>query len=776
MPIQLPNLDDRRYQQLVDESLARIPVHTPEWTNFNQSDPGVTLVEMFAFLTESLLYRCNQIPERNRRKFLQLLGVPLSPAAAATGLITLSNDRGPLETVTLSQDVEVRAGKISFRTEQGLDVLPVEAQVYFKAVRVQPSADQTDARAAYDRDMAHYQQLYEALGDGSTPPDLQLYEPVALSSRGTQGVDVGNETVDQKLWIALLLRANDKPVTDIILGQARKALAGKTLSLGLVPQITADDLQRRLAPGGDNAASTATLTVEMPSLSATGGLPANRQPSYRVLATVPVPVEPQTFDVTLPTDENQFKIWNNLDPLEAGTDDLPPPIDDTALNSRIITWLRLNWGLSAQSRVLWTGINSVFVTQRTRVMNELLPAATGEPDQTFSLANPNVIPDSITLTVFLTDGTSEVWAWIDDLLSAGPEVPTADPREPPGVIPPAPLPSKVFAVDAEAGKIIFGDGFRGARAPLGALIRVTYDYAVGAAGIVADSAINSGPALPAGMTVNNPVRTWGGADAEAVAEGEKQVTRFLQHRDRLVTAIDFETIALRTPGVEIGRVEVLAAYNPTLSRHDPGNAPGAVTLMLIPKFSATRPDAPEPDQFFLKAVCDYLDPRRLVTTELFLQGPDYNPIYISVGISIVAGRNFSAAVVREQVAARLKQFLAPVNPAMSGELSDLTTLLTTPLATDSKGWPLARPVIAGELEAEVARVPGVSMVNGLFLATPTGDPVDQIDMRGLQLPRLDGIQVTEGDPMDISGVRGDSMDGPAAPRSLVPVPAIPATC
>jgi hypothetical protein len=52
MPIQSPNLDDRRYQQLVDEALARIPVHTPEWTNFNPSDPGVTLIQVFAFLTE----------------------------------------------------------------------------------------------------------------------------------------------------------------------------------------------------------------------------------------------------------------------------------------------------------------------------------------------------------------------------------------------------------------------------------------------------------------------------------------------------------------------------------------------------------------------------------------------------------------------------------------------------------------------------------------------------------------------------------------------------
>jgi hypothetical protein len=59
----------------VEESLARIPTHEPEWSNFNASDPGVTLIQVFAFLTESLLYRANQIPEQNRNRFLQLFGI-----------------------------------------------------------------------------------------------------------------------------------------------------------------------------------------------------------------------------------------------------------------------------------------------------------------------------------------------------------------------------------------------------------------------------------------------------------------------------------------------------------------------------------------------------------------------------------------------------------------------------------------------------------------------------------------------------------------------------
>lgn len=76
MPLQLPNLDDRNYNDLVAEALARIPAYSPEWTNYNSSDPGITLVELFAWLTDLLLYRLNRVTDNNVRKFLKLLNDP----------------------------------------------------------------------------------------------------------------------------------------------------------------------------------------------------------------------------------------------------------------------------------------------------------------------------------------------------------------------------------------------------------------------------------------------------------------------------------------------------------------------------------------------------------------------------------------------------------------------------------------------------------------------------------------------------------------------------
>src|SRR6266699_88573 len=92
MPLPQPILDDRSYQQLRDELVHRIPVYAPEWTDFNASDPGVTLIELFSFLGENLLFRFNQIPESTKLQFLRLLDVHLRPASAADGFVALTTE------------------------------------------------------------------------------------------------------------------------------------------------------------------------------------------------------------------------------------------------------------------------------------------------------------------------------------------------------------------------------------------------------------------------------------------------------------------------------------------------------------------------------------------------------------------------------------------------------------------------------------------------------------------------------------------------------------
>jgi hypothetical protein len=759
-----PIIDNRSYQELVDEALARIPVHNPEWTNFNRSDPGVTLIELFAFLTEALTYRANQIPERNRQKFLSLLGVPMAPASPAGGIVELANERGPLTTTTVDDGLEVRAGPVPFRTQLGLDILPVEGRPFVKQPLPDPPAELVE----------YYRQLYAShRGQGPELRELKLYQTVPLAAFGTAGAAL-QQTADNSLWIALLLRASDPP-TEQAKADARAQLAGRTLSLGLVPVIV--DPRARVGPGALAPENEAPLDYQLPQPPPGGLLPTNpaqRVATYRSLVgrtQTNVLLEPGIVQITLPDDPALLGLWANLDPLEAGVADFPPGLEDTTLEARLLTWLRVKAPSGAEASVLWAGINAVMVSQRAHVAGEALPRGTGEPDQTVRLARTPVVPGTVTIEVTPPGGAPETWHAVDDLLAAGPEVPVRDPRQPPGSQPAPYRDPSVFVVDPTTGEVRFGDGVRGRRPSANAVLRADYDYGAGAAGNVGAGSITTAPALPAGIRVSNPVETWGGAEAETVAEAEKQAARYLQHRDRLVTAEDFETIVRRTPGVQLGRVEVLPTFNPQSAPPTP--APGAVTLLVIPRVDAHHPGAPEPDRLFLDAICRYIDPRRLVTTEIFLRGPEYVDLWVSIGVEVEAGN--STAVVHEEVRHALTRHLAPIDPEAGEWFEDGPSLPGQTPVLQEPGWPLGKAIHRLELVAVASRVPGVRLVNDVLLAAGSGAPTDQVPMSGLQLPRLRAIAVG---PLaaDLDQVRGQQPPPDAPPVSVVPVPVIPESC
>src|SRR5262249_32860182 len=123
MPLPNPIIDDRSYQQLRDELVRRIPIYTPEWTDHNASDPGITLLELFAFLGENLLFRFNQIPETPKLPFLKLLQIPLRPAAPARALLALTTEdsAGPLAAI----GTQALAGTLVFETLTEARVWPV---------------------------------------------------------------------------------------------------------------------------------------------------------------------------------------------------------------------------------------------------------------------------------------------------------------------------------------------------------------------------------------------------------------------------------------------------------------------------------------------------------------------------------------------------------------------------------------------------------------------------------------------------------------------------
>ena len=107
MSLPVPNLDDRHFQDIVDEAKRLIPVYCPEWTNHNVSDPGVALIELFAWMTEMTLFRLNQVPDVFYTHMLNLLGFEPFPASAARTDLTFWLSGPAEEAIVVPEGTEV---------------------------------------------------------------------------------------------------------------------------------------------------------------------------------------------------------------------------------------------------------------------------------------------------------------------------------------------------------------------------------------------------------------------------------------------------------------------------------------------------------------------------------------------------------------------------------------------------------------------------------------------------------------------------------------------
>ena len=131
MSLPAPDLDDRRFQGLVDDAKRLVMQRCPEWTDHNVSDPGVTLIETFAYMTDQLIYRLNRVPERNYVRFLELIGVKLFPPTAASTGVTYWLSAPQPDVITVPEGAEVATLRgdteqpaVVFTTGEALDIVP----------------------------------------------------------------------------------------------------------------------------------------------------------------------------------------------------------------------------------------------------------------------------------------------------------------------------------------------------------------------------------------------------------------------------------------------------------------------------------------------------------------------------------------------------------------------------------------------------------------------------------------------------------------------------
>ena len=746
MPLIPPALDDRSYDDLVQERVASIPAHTPEWTSVQRGDPGRTLIELFAWLGDTILYRANLIPERQRIAFLRLLGHPLRPAAAARGLISLVPDPAATDPVTMVAGATV-SGPPQFETLGEVQVLPVTGHAYVKTPLTDPQ------KREFAPLLTGLKSLY------SLPAVPSGYMTTPVYPNGTadlNGINVISGTIDHCLWIALLAgkKENRDTTRDALNGAKGRAI----LNVGFVPSLRLAD---PLAGAGTLAPVPATWQIsgkahDFIALSVIDDTTKGfTQPGVVRLAL------PQGSDIGAPSN-------NVVTDAQAGVGTKPPRIDDPNIDSLLVCWIRLH--VQSAVTLSWAGVNAVEIDQRITQGPVAIGVSSGAPAQVFSTMQTQIDPASFQLDVDMPGLGYRLWQPVDDLAVVN-------------------GPKAAYVLDPEAGTVTFGNQMQGLIPPLGQRIRVRQmRVGGGSAGNLPPGSLTkvqgrqpSGQSVPH-LTVLQPVATTGGDEAETLDKAEQRLPALLRHQGRAVTAPDYKDLALAVPGARVARAEVLPLFKP--QTRDP-NAPGVVSVMVIPEANDVQPPCPRADRTLLQSVYGYLNPRRPATAEMYVIGTEYKRLGISVAVE--AGSGHTPLEMAAQVEQALRGYLWPLSPG-------------GPART---GWPLGRTIRSLELEVIVSQVPGVIEVNGLLLFTPLPSGayqqihVDQhnqaeLTLAGWQLPELLQVLVAVG--ADGSGIQPppfltptlvtdpntgavtDANTGATTDAGVVAVPVVPKVC
>ena len=185
MPLPVPNLDDRDYAALLRDAKALVPTLAPEWTDLSPGDPGVALLELFSFLTESMLFRLNRLPEKAYVELLNLVGVKLGPPAVAKTELVFSLKAAAPQALTIRRGTRVTTTRPN-------------GPVFVVADDVVIPAGATEVRAAG----LHCELEDDALGSGNGGAGQRFtvaHAPIVLDSGELGDLYVGVEATETEL-------------------------------------------------------------------------------------------------------------------------------------------------------------------------------------------------------------------------------------------------------------------------------------------------------------------------------------------------------------------------------------------------------------------------------------------------------------------------------------------------------------------------------------------------------------------------------------------------
>jgi predicted phage baseplate assembly protein len=614
MPFETPTLDDRSFDDLMQEALSLIPRYCPEWTDYNTSDPGITLIELFAWMTDILLYRLNRVPDKHFIKFMEMVGMRLKEAEAARVPVTFYLTAPQVEPVKIDAETVVstlrldNAPAIAFTTDLDAEIRPPR----LLHVWTLPSAERGKPQRRYNQD-------YNAqkLRDGQTNNALAVFpsQPPKVNdalylgfetdlSHHIVGVEVEVERPGDNVitdnppwaWEAYVGSADDAPVATLHLEEDETGWAACRIDVLI-------DRRGR----------------EIPQ-DTTGGFNRNGMVKLRLPA-----LQKTTYG-------GQSAYWLRC---RIASDDERNRYRDSPLLRRLEVE---SWGVTVNA------------TNASVAEGEVVGRSDGTPGQRFYLEHTPVIARGAGEYLYTPapDGGEDLWVEVQDFSRSGKD-------------------DRHYTLDSLSGEIRLGPAMPqpngeirhyGIVPPKGTmLVMKRYRYGGGRGGNVAARTITQlKQARPyiAGVTNHDIGR--GGRDPEHIDDSKLRVPDHMRSLERAVTAGDYEYLARQaTGGVE-------RAYCV------PQSQPGYVRLLVIPTVPNQQGYISRESLQLTDALREhlraYLDQRRLLGTQLVIDAPHYHWVVTRVSVRREPGADFEA--VRKAVQERLYRFLNPLTGGRGG--------------------------------------------------------------------------------------------------------------
>lgn len=573
MTLQKPRLDDRSFQQIVDEAKKRIPHYTKEWTDHNVSDPGVTLIELFAWMTETILYRLNQVPDLHTIKFMEMLGIKLLEPVPANAPITFWLSAAQETAVVIPNGTEVAStqtetkGSIVFTTDDDLTITPPAVEAVVSRLR----------------------------GDGAGTKRYREHNLRRLQT-GFEGADIFTAVpeVDDALYFGF---SNDMSNHVLAFDFDFDSAGGAGVDPTLPPYVWE-------ASTGSREDRWETCDVEKDTTNAlnTGGRIQIHTPKmglYRV--------------------NNEKLYWVRVRIQRIRSADRERGMRPYKVTPRIRQVLVSAMGGATEA------------THSQVIKHEFLGRSDGSPGQRFRLQRTPVLKrmKGESLHVHAENEPVQAWAEVNDFADSGftdqhytLDSVTGELRLGPAIRQPDGTIKLYGAIPPRGSNLIFQQYRRGGGTDGNVRAGVLNTLKT---------------AIPFIARVSNRQPANGGLDAEALDAAMIRAPKVLRSRERAVTESDYEFLAERALPEQISRVRCLQPRPSDAGRVQPGQVYVLVIPRIPePGRFLSAEELTLPDEATDRLTA-YLDERRLLTVRLSVREPTYRGVAVKVQLRAIPG-------------------------------------------------------------------------------------------------------------------------------------------